>query len=196
LTSGENLPTFDPNCFSLQANIVALNLRNVNSGVNVDNDLDGLPDLDRNSDGFVDLESYTPMNADGPGDFQRDDPNSYPCLTDPNDPNSAKKTFSRDAADFVVPTKLGVFSSGPYFHDHSAASLRTLLDPASQRVDPKFGKPIWPSLTKFLNEFHDCRGDESIVPGASKVQLTLQSIASGTTIEADIEALLAYISSL
>ena len=37
------------------------------------------------------------------------------------------------------------------------------------------------------------RGHEQIVPGISKVQLTLQS---GPNVDADIEALLAYISSL
>ena len=40
---------------------------------------------------------------------------------------------------------------------------------------------------------HDLRGHEQIFPGVSKVQLTLQS---GAGINNDVEALLAYISSL
>jgi YVTN family beta-propeller protein len=196
LTSSDMLATLDPNCISLQENFVALNVRNVNSAVNVDNDMDGVPELDRNADGWVDIESYAVMNADGPGDFERDDLNGYLCPTDPTDPTSPPKTFLRGGTDFSVPTKLGAFSTGPYFHDHVAISLRTLLDPGSQQTHPVYGDPSFPAMTKFFNEFHDIRGNEIFVPGASKVQLTLQTLAHGSTFDADIEALLAYISSL
>jgi YVTN family beta-propeller protein len=196
LTDGENLGSVDPNCFSLQENLVAVNLRNVNSGVNVDMDDDGFPDMDRNSDGFIDLESYAPMNVDDKDPFMRDDPNSYPCPLDIMNPGGPKKTFLRDATLFSIPTKLGVFSTGPYFHDHAVVSLRMLLDPQSQTTDPVYGDPSFPALNKFFNEFHDVRGNDTFVPNASKVQLTLQTIANGSTFDADIEALLAYILSL
>ena len=49
-----------------------------------------------------------------------------------------------------------------------------------------------PGLNKFFNEFHDVRGHEQFVQGASKVQLDLHSV----NVQADIEALLAYITSI
>ena len=199
LTSGENLESFDPFCFSLQGNIVAINVRNVNSGCDVDFDNDGFPDLDRNLDGYIDLETYAIMNTDKDDDFTRDDPNSYPCPEDPSDPNSPLKLFLREMRAFSIPTKLGVITSSPYFHDHSAYSLRMVLDPVAQAVDPVYGTPAfgggaqpYPGLNKFFNEFHDVRGHEDIVPSSSKVQLNLQS----TNVQADIEALLAFIQSL
>ena len=198
LSSGENLARYDPNCISLQSNIVAINIRDVNSGVNIDFDGDGQPDLDRNLDGYVDLETYAPMNTDKDDDFQRDDPNSYLCPLDPLDPNSPLKTFKRGMREFSIPTKLGVFASSPYFHDHSAYSLRMVIDPAAQASDPVYGSPAfggqqpYPGLNKLFNEFHDCRGHEQFVQGASKVQLTLLS----TNVQQDIEALLAFIESL
>lgn len=199
LTSGENLATFDPTCFSLQANIVALNVRNVNSGVNIDFNNDGTFDPDRNSDGFNDVETYAAMNPDRNDPFQRDDPNSYRCPIDPQDPNSALKNFTRDQRAFSIPTKLGVFSTGPYFHDHSAFSLRMIVDPEKQAIDPVYGSPAYssgpahPGLNKFFNEFHDVRGHEQFQPGASKVQLNL---ISGANVNNDIEALLAFIQSI
>lgn len=185
----------DPLCFSLQENIVALNIRNVNSGVNVDSDLDGFPDFDRNSDGYGDLETYTPLNADGPDDFTRDDPNGYLCPQD-GIPGNPQKVFLRSAEVFSIPTKLGAFSTGPYFHDHVAASLRAIVDPSSQMNDPVYSHPAYPGLQKFFNEFHDVRGHEDLVPGASKVQITLQTAGSGYTIDEDIDALVEYIRSL
>ena len=191
------LETFDPLCFSLQQNLLqGQNIRNVNSGVNVDVDGDGNPDPDRNADGIPDIESYIPMNVDTDDDFTRDDANGYPCYVTPGDPTSGQKVFLRDSVDFVVPTKLGVFSTGPYFHDHAVSSLRVLLDPALHANDPVYGDPSFPSLNKFLNEFHDIRGDGSVVPNSSKVQVTLQTLSAGSTIEADLEALLEYIASL
>lgn len=197
LTGGENLGNQDPTCFSLQANLVALNVRNINSGVNIDFNNDGVPDPDRNSDGYVDVETYTPMNRDRNDPFQRDDPNSYPCPINPNDPASPLKTFQRDQRSFSIPTKLGVFSTGPYFHDHVAYSLRTILDPEAQAISPVYGSPAFPGaafpgMNKFFNEFHDVRGHEQFHAGASKVQVNLSS----TNVDADIEALLAYIESL
>jgi hypothetical protein len=141
------------------------------------------------------------MNLDAKSDFTRDDTNSYMCPTDPQDPFSPLKIFVRSPALFTVPTKLGVFSSGPYFHDHAAYSLRTLLDPEAQALSTKYGSPAFPSqppypgLNKLFNEFHDVRGHEQFVQGASKVQLNLQSNLNNTH-DADIEALLAYIQSL
>jgi hypothetical protein len=199
LTSGENLASFDPNCISLQANIVALNLRNVNSGANIDFNNDGTPDADRNSDGYVDVETYPLMNTDKADPFTRDDGNSYRCPLDPNDPNSVQKVFSRDMRAFSIPTKLGVYSTGPYFHDHSAFSLRMIVDPEKQAFDPVYGQGAYggpqtfPGLNKFFNEFHDVRGHEQFVPGASKVQINL---VSGANVDNDIEALLAYIQAL
>jgi hypothetical protein len=198
LSMGENLQSFDPTCFSLQENIVALNIRNVNSGSDIDFDGDGLPDPDRNFDGYVDVETYPMMNPDKDDDFTRDDGNSYGCPSDPFDPTSPPKVFQRDMRLFSIPTKLGVSSTGPYFHDHSASSLRMVLDPEAQALSPIYGTPAWgggaayPGLNKFFNEFHDVRGHEQFVQGASKVQVNLHS----TNVNADIEALLAYIQSL
>lgn len=204
LTTGDNLgPAVDPNCFSLRENIVALNIRNINSGLNVDDDGDGVPELDRNADGYSDLESYTPMNVDGHDDFRRDDPNSYDCPCDPAldgncDAGTSTRIFSRSPGLFSIPTKLGVFATAPYFHDHSSFTLRSILDPQSQMTSPVYGTPAfpgqtpYPGLQKFFNEFHDVRGHEQFVQGASKVQTTLNS----TNVDADIEALLAYIKSL
>ena len=198
LTGGEMLAQLDPFCNTLKGNLVGQNLQNINSATNIDRDFDGIPDPDRNFDGYIDVETYTPMNPDTDDDFTRDDPNSYPCLTNPSDPNSAPILFRRDGRVFTIPTKLGVWSTGPYFHDHSAFSLRMVLDPEAQALSPIYGTPAYPGqgalpgLNKFFNEFHDVRGHEQYVQGASKVQLDLQS----TNVQADIEALLAYIMSI
>ncbi len=198
LTQGEMLGLLDPTCLTLKDNFVALNLQNVNSATNIDRDHDGVPDPDRNFDGYIDVETYQPMNADTNDDFTRDDANSYPCLTDPADPFSPPILFKRDGRAFSIPTKLGVWSTAPYFHDHSAFSLRMVVDPEAQALSPIYGSPAFPGLTpypglgKFFNEFHDVRGHEQFVQGASKVQLDLHS----TNVQADIEALLAYIASI
>jgi YVTN family beta-propeller protein len=198
LTSGENLQTVDPSCFSLQSNIVQINIRNVNSGANIDFNNDGTPDPDRNFDGYNDVETYAVMNSDKADPFTRDDGNSYRCPLNPADPQSPLKVFQRDMRQFSIPTKLGVFSTGPYFHDHSAYSLRTIVDPEAQALSPVYGSPAYtgpamPGLNKFFNEFHDVRGHEQFVPGASKVQL---SLVSGANVNSDIEALLAFIQSI
>jgi len=172
-----------------------VNLQNVNSGVNIDANKNGVPDIDRNFDGYRDLESYTPMNTDKDDDFQRDDPNSYMC-----DPSGTLLTFGRSMKHFSIPTKMGVFSSGPYFHDHVAWSLRALVDPEAQILSTVYGTPAYqaagmgdlPETKKLYNEFHDVRGHQAFVPLVSKVQLNLQS----TNVQADIEAILAYIESL
>lgn len=204
LVDGSDMSAFDPDCFSLRENIVAINIRNVNSGVNVDADNDGFPDLDRNLDGFVDIETYIPMNADQHVEFQRDDPNSYLCPCDPiNDPNcdplNPFNSFERSAEHFSIPTKLGVFSTAPYFHDHAVYSLRAITDPAAQMdMSPgsTYGNGAYndanarPGLTKNFNEFHDIRGHGA--PTLSKVQSTLSS----TDKDADINAILAFIQSL
>ena len=191
----DGLGTLDPLCFSLQENILAENIRNINSAVNVDADDDGNPDPDRNADGYSDIETYVPLNPDDDDDFTRDDDNGYLCPTD-GIPGNPKKVFLRAPELFSVPTKLGVFSTGPYFHDHSASSLRAIVDPVVQVSDPVYGNAAYPGIQKFFNEFHDVRGHEDIVPGASKVQVTLQTLAAGSTFQADIEAILEYISSL
>ena len=49
---------------------------------------------------------------------------------------------------FSVPTKLGVRSTGPYFHDHVACSLRNLLDPELQSDDPIYGSPAFVAVGK------------------------------------------------
>lgn len=204
LLDGSPMENFDPDCFSLRENIIAVNIRNVNSGVNVDMDEDGFPDLDRNFDGFPDVETYTPMNPDSNVVFARDDPNSYLCPCDPiNDPNCDPlfpfRSFTRSAERFSIPTKLGVFSTAPYFHDHAAFSLRAITDPAAQMdMSPGtvYGNGAYndanarPGLMKSFNEFHDIRGHGS--PFFSKVQTTLNS----TDKDADIEAILAFIQSL
>lgn len=204
LSHGEVLGQLDPTCFSLQQNIVAINIRNVNTACNVDNDHDGFPDTDRNFDGYPDTETYAIMNGDKNDPFRRDDGNSYLCPCDPTiDPNcdalNPYTLFLRNAVLFSIPQKLGAFASGPYFHDHAAYSLRALLDPDTQALSPIYGSPAfpgqppYPGLNKIFNEVHDLRGHEQFVPGISKVQLTLQS---GASINNDVEALLAYISSL
>lgn len=203
LASGENLGTFDPDCFALRENIVGTSIRNVNTGVNVDADLDGFPEVDRNSDGYSDLESYTPMNADTSDDFKRDDGNSFPCPCDPTfdpncDPLTSTRIFRRNPNVFSIPTKLGVFSTAPYFHDHAAFTLRTMLAPDQATTSPIYGSAAFPGqtpypvLSKLLNGEHDIRGHEQFVQGASKVQVTLLS----TNADADIEAILAFIESL
>lgn len=204
LTSGENLGSFDPSCFALRENIVlGLNIRNVNTGVNADTNFDGIPDADRNADGYVDLETYTPMNNDLQDNFRRDDSNSYMCPCDPNsdancDPLNPLRIFTRKAVLFSVPQKVGAWSTGPYFHDHAAMTLRTLLDPEAQAISPVYGSPAFPGQTPFaglnkvFNENHDIRGHEQFAPGASKVQATLHS----TNVNADLEAILAFVQSL
>lgn len=188
----------DSSCIVLKENIIALNFRDVNSGVNVDKDEDTFPDLDRNADGYSDVESYVPMNADNDDDFTRDDPNSWPCPDDGSVPPSGpQKIFTREESAFSIPTKLGLVTTGPYMHDHSLVSLRAVLDPQSQTTDPVYGDPSYPSTQKFFNEFHDIRGKQDLVPSSSKVQLTLQStITPGATIQGDIEAILEFIRSL
>lgn len=204
LTSGENLGVgFDPNCSSLRENLVALNIRNVNTGVDVDADGDGFPELDRNNDGFVDTETYVPMNIDKEDGFHRDDPNSYSCPCNPADgeancdPLTSTRFFGRRPEAFTIPSKLGLFSTGPFFHDHSAHTLRSVIDPIVQEVSVVYGSPAFPApalagLNKIFNEVHDIRGNDTFVPGSSKVQITLNSV----NVNADIEALLAYIQSL
>jgi YVTN family beta-propeller protein len=183
---------FDAQCQNLQENIVSLNIRAVNSEVNVDTDGDGLPETDRNGDGYIDIESYVPMNPEKDDDFTRDDPNSYMCYQVPGDPNSGLKVFQREAKLFSVPTKLGVLHSGPYMHAHSLMSLRHVLDPESQMFDPVYGDAAYPTTFKWYNEFHDLRGHNDLVPLSSKVQISLNS----TDVDGDIDAILAYIESL
>ncbi len=190
----DGLEAIDPDCIILQENIVAVNVRDVNTGVNVDLDEDTFPDPDRNLDGYSDIETYIPLNPDDDDDFTRDDDNSYICPDPP--PAGPKKLFKRGPGGFSIPTKLGVFSTGPYFHDHSASSLRALVDPEIQQTDPVYGNAAYPGLLKLFNEFHDVRGHEQFVLGASKVQTTLQTVAAGSTFDADIEAILEYIASL
>ena len=195
---GEAFGMVDPNCFSLRENLVAINLRNVNTGVDVDEDMIPGPDNDRNLDMISDLESYVPMNVDTDDDFKRDDPNGYECpcnpMAEPNCDLDGKRIFRRGSQTFSIPSKMGVFGTGPYFHDHSTFSLRGLVDPESQTSDPVYGDAAAPRLGKIVNGEHDVRGNETFVPGSSKVQATLQS--TPMSIENDIEAILAYISSL
>ena len=202
----EDFGILDPDCFSLRESVTALNNRNVNTGVNVDLNGDGIIDVDRNGDGRDDRESYTPMNVDTRDDFFRDDPNSYLCpcdpLTDPNcDANNPFRKFGREASHFSIPTKMGVWSTGPYFHDHNTFSLRGLVDPGAQMFDPVYGDPAYglaavprPSVLKIFNEAHDVLGHETAPsqPGDSKVQQTLNS----TNPQADVDAILAFIQSL
>ncbi len=203
LTGGENLGNYDPTCFSLRENIVALNIRNVNTGVNIDGDLDGIPDPDRNNDGYLDVETYAVMNVDTPDPFTRDDANSYMCPCDPDidfscDPVTRTRRFDRRADQFSIPSKLGVFATGPFFHDHGAHSLRGLLDPSSQSSSPIYGSLAYPGQTPFpvlhkiFNDVHDVRGHQEFVQNISKVQLTLHS----TNVDHDIQTLLSYIQSL
>ncbi|MCA8978833.1 MAG: hypothetical protein H6831_11805 [Planctomycetes bacterium] len=207
LSGGENLGVLDPDCFSLRENIVAPNIRNVNTGANIVIDIDGdtIPDTDRNFDGFDDTETYAIMNPDTNDDFHRDDVNSYMCPCDAiNDPDcdaqNPIRLFTRKMTLFSIPTKLGVFATGPYFHDHAAFSLRALVDPVIQSVDPVYGDPAYglpvgrPGLNKLFNDAHDVRGHQQFVPGVSKVQQTLQTPAGQE--DADVEAILAFIRSL
>jgi hypothetical protein len=218
------LPANDPGCQSLAENLIGDGFRDVNTGVDLD--IDGFPgiDVDRNGDGIDDRESYEPMYPDTAADFVRDDPNSWPCPVDPFDPFAPPKTLLRAAESFGVPTKLGLFASGPYFHDHVASSLRALLDPSLQSDqatlvdydkdgDPandmhplyaKYGDPSFPVANKIFNEVHDVRGNDLFAPSSSKVQLDLRSadeallngIPVAQQIDADLEALLAFLESL
>ncbi|MEM7306110.1 MAG: hypothetical protein AAF682_05535 [Planctomycetota bacterium] len=194
VSTPDGVELFQPNCTGLQEPQFSLiHAKDVNTGVNIDVDPpDGIPDSDRNGDGYLDLEPYVPMYPDVADDFERDDPNSWPCPVDIGNPLGPKKTFERPAEVFSIPTKLGAFSTGPYFHDHSTQSLRALLDPASQTDDPKYGSPGRISVQKLFNEFHDVRGHEEFVPGISQNQQFLQS----TDVDADIEAILAFVRSL
>jgi hypothetical protein len=183
----------DTYCFQLQENIAATGIRNVNSAVNSDEDNDGFPDVDKNGDGYSDLEGYTPLDTDKSDDFTRDDPNSYPCPADPDfDPNGPKKVFERAPKLFSIPTKLAVIHTGPYMHDNSLISLRSVVDPEAQMIDPVYGSANYPTTFKWYNEFHDVRGHQDQVANSSKVQLSLVSL----DVDADIDAILAYIQSL
>jgi len=206
LSGGEMLGTLDPDCFALRESLLTSNMRNVNTAANIDRDLDGFVDIDRNLDGFDDRETYVIMNTDKDDDFRRDDGNSYTCPCDPlNDPNcdvlNPFTLFTRAGTHFSVPTKLGIFASAPYFHDHAAYTLRALLDPEVQALSPVYGSPAFPAqptfpgLNKLFNDAHDVRGHMQFVPNSSRVQITLNS-GSPAQIDADIEALLAYIQSL
>jgi hypothetical protein len=204
ITQQPHFEIWDPDCFSLRENIVQINIRDVNTGANIDMDGDGVPDPDRNMDGYPDIETYAIQNADGEDGFRRDDQNSYLCPCDPSldpfcDPANPFRLFGREATHFSIPTKLGVFGSPPYFHDHGPLSLRALIDPEIQTSsDPTYGDAAYSDgiaragLMKNFNEFHDVRGHEQFVPLISKVQQDLMS----TNVDADIEALLAFIESL
>jgi hypothetical protein len=163
----------DP-CFSLKENIMGNIIPDVNSGVNVVDD-NNVVILDRNSDGVPDIESYVPMNADLQDNFSRDDPNSIDC-DDPNNPGNPQE-FVRGPQRFNVPTKMGVVFTGPYFHDHAVRSLRSTVDPASQ-VAPA------PLLNKLINTVHDVRGQ------------TVQAFLGSSNVNADIDAILAFIEAL
>ena len=205
LSRDEALGQLDPECFSLRESVAVEGVRNVNTGTNVDLDGDMVIDVDRNGDGFDDRESYAIMNPDTADDFRRDDPNSYLCPCDPIldptcDPMNPFRLFTRGPAIFSIPTKLGVFSTGPYFHDHSIYSLRNLVDPETQMFDPVYGdvayglSPTRPTVYKVYNEVHDVRGHETAPgsPGDSKVQQTLSS----TDPDGDTEAILRFIQTL
>jgi len=204
ITEQPHFELWDPECFSLRENIVQPNIRNVNTGANIDLDNDGTPDLDRNLDGYSDIETYAVMNPDSEDDFKRDDPNSWSCPCDPSfdpncDPANPFRLFTRESTHFSIPTKLGVFATAPYFHEHAPLSLRALLDPEVQTSsDPVYGDAAYSDgvaragLEKNFNEFHDVRGHEQFVPNISKVQQDLMS----TNADADLEALIAFIESL
>ncbi|MFT7669353.1 MAG: YVTN family beta-propeller protein [Planctomycetota bacterium] len=205
LSAGEELETLDPDCFSLKESAAILGIRNVNTGTDLDLDMDGFADIDRNGDGFDDRETYAIMNPDLNDDFRRDDPNGYLCPCDPIfdptcDAMNPFQLFTRPETMYSIPTKMGVFSTGPYFHDHVIYSLRGLVDPESQMFDPVYGDVAYglpdsrPGVFKNYNEVHDVRGHESApgTPGDSKVQQTLSSIDK----DADTEAILAFIKSL
>ena len=204
ITQQPHLEIWDPECFSLRENVVQINIRNVNTGANIDLDNDGAPDPDRNLDGYSDIETYAIQNADGEDGFRRDDSNSYPCPCDPIldptcDPANPFRRFGREATHFSIPTKLGVFGTAPYFHDHGPLSLRALIDPEIQTsADPVYGDAAYSDgisragLVKNFNENHDVRGHEQFVASVSKVQQDLMS----TNVDDDIEAILAFIASL
>jgi len=210
LSSGENLGALDPDCFTLQENIAAPSIRNVNTGANVIVDVTGdmIPDDDRNQDGFIDTETYAIMNPDTDDDFLRDDGNSYLCPCTPGvdfncDAGTSTRLFTRGQTKFSIPTKLGVFSTGPYFHDHVIYNLRQLVDPdlltgsvlyGTVGGDATYGSTAYPAepafagVNKLFNGEHDVRGHGP----SSKVQATLVSI------DADLDTLriLAFIESL
>jgi YVTN family beta-propeller protein len=210
LSSGENLGGLDPDCFTLQENIAAPSIRNVNTGANIIVDVTGdmIPDADRNQDGFDDTETYAVMNPDADDDFLRDDGNSYLCPCVPGvdfncDAGSATRLFTREQTKFSIPTKLGVFSTGPYFHDHVTYNLRQLVDPDLQTGstfysttggDAIYGSaayapdPAFPGVNKLFNGEHDIRGHGA----SSKVQATLVS----TDADLDTLRILAFIQSL
>jgi len=56
---------------------------------------------------------------------------------------SPTTAFRRRASRFSIPTKLGVFTSGPYFHDHAAFSLRAVVDPMGQSMNPIYDDPAY-----------------------------------------------------
>ncbi|MBI3819697.1 MAG: YncE family protein [Planctomycetes bacterium] len=161
----------DP-CFSLKFNIMGNALQDVNSGVNLVDDQNVIIN-DRNGDNISDIESYNPANADLSGDFTRDDMNSTLC-DDPNNPGNPL-VFERAAGRFDIPTKIGVFATMPYFHDHAVSSLRAVIDPGSQS---------FPTLNKMLNTQHDLRGTQ------------VQQFLSSTNVNDDIELILRFIRSL
>jgi YVTN family beta-propeller protein len=171
-------PTYDEAhqdpCFALKENIMGNIIQDVNSGVNL---VDGQGQLiiDRNGDGISDVESYNPMNPELDADFTRDDPNSVQC-DDPNNPGNPL-VFSRPAGRFDVPTKMGVFFTGPYFHDHAVLSLRSTVDPISQTA------PL-PTLNKLRNTFHDIRGT------------VVQQFLGSSNVDDDIRLILKFIESL
>jgi hypothetical protein len=115
-------------------------------------------------------------------------------MAEPNCDVDGKRIFTRGPQGFSIPSKMGVFGTAPYFHDHGTLSLRALVDPDTQTADPVYGDPSLPWLGKIVNGEHDLRGNETFVPGSSKVQATLSS--TPMSIENDIDAILAYISSL
>ncbi|HET6202498.1 MAG TPA: YncE family protein [Planctomycetota bacterium] len=174
LDSGQDA-AHQPLCDVMPENLLGQAFANVNSGVNLDLNGDGVPDLDRNGDGILDLESYTPLDPDKDLSF------TIPgCTTsDPSDPNFPLRTYTRGAKFFTVPTKLGVFATGPYFHDHGLRTLRAVVDPSSQSN---------PYTGKVRNTQHDVRG--------SDVQVNLQTLANGSTFDFDVDAILAFIESL
>jgi cytochrome c peroxidase len=177
--TNDQLKIFDSNfdqahqdpCLVLRESVMGEAVSNVNSGVNIRDEQTNQLIVDRNADGISDLESYTPMNEDGSGDFTRDDPNSVDCL----ESGGGQTVFNRAATNFNVPTKMGAFFTGPYFHDHAVRSLREVLDPQAQ---------TFPSLNKLRNTQHDVRGTN------------VQSFLSSTDASADIELLLRFIQSL
>lgn len=178
--TNDQIKILDPNfdqahqdpCFSLKDNIMGQAMQDVNSGVNLVDDFN-VTIIDRNGDNISDIEGYNPANIDGSGDFTRDDTNSVMC-DDPGNPGNPL-VFTRAAAKFDVPTKMGVLFTGPYFHDHAVSSLRAVVDPGSQ---------TFPPLSKLLNTQHDLRGTN------------VQQFLSSTNVNDDIELILKFIQSL